>query len=108
MGMELLITPMDMLTVMLAALYMAIHHIATITMARGKLTQKLSPTLDMPFLMDTHTLLDMLIPLDIPTHCMDILMATLMGMLISMDMERERQKQLLIQMLYLKLMRMLY
>jgi len=59
--MGLLITPMDMLTVMLAALCLAIHHIATITMARGKLTQKLSPTLDMPFLMDIHTLLDILI-----------------------------------------------
>jgi hypothetical protein len=65
MDMDLLITPMDMLTVMLAALCMAIHHITTITMARGKLTQKLRPTLDMPFLMDTHTLWDILILLDI-------------------------------------------
>jgi hypothetical protein len=59
--------------------------------------------------LDTHIPLDMFIHLDIhtlldiPTHSMDILMATLMGMLIAMDMERGRQKQLLIQMLYLKL-----
>jgi len=65
MDMVLLITPMDMLTVMLDALCMAIHHIAPITMARGKLTQKLNPTPDIPFLMDTHTLWDILILLDI-------------------------------------------
>jgi len=56
MVMELLITPMDMLTVMLAALCMGIHHMATITMARGKLNQKLTPTLDMLFPMAIPTL----------------------------------------------------
>jgi len=111
MDVELLIT-LDMLTAMLAVLFMGILPMVTIIMGREKLMQlpRLILTMAMPIPMDTDTLMDTRILLDIPTSwaipipldilthsgivtlmdiptpwgiailCMVILMDTLMGM----------------------------
>merc|ERR1711970_789302 len=105
----------------LAVQFMAIHPMAAITMERERPMPnlKLILTLDMPTLMDTHILMDILIYLgtliplailtllDIPIPSMVILMDTLMDMLVIMDMERGKLMPKLIQRLHLMLMQML-